>query len=895
MVIIYKNPKTRNWFIYLFLFVVIPCSMGQNAVLKPSQSELMPLMRLSTFPQSGQVGLNAPWFYWSPVVKSKSGNNTYVFDENYLYKGRLSRDPDFKGATTITSGAREWCFFNPHQKLSAGIWYWQYATISGLNETEKWSEPIRFEVTGNERDFVIPSFEALKQKIKPEHPRILCSKNQIGKLPFPSDETERFLQKVNKIKGKKFPETLLYSDQKIIQKKKEELSEADLKRFIAKRTKEIYRGYRKTFEQFLKAYLITGDTSYLNEGLRWYAYLKKQYHYIIDSGYYNDFTEGFFLSASTLLFDVAYDFISEDDRIYIQNMLVESQNKSFHHILHRGEHFALDSHLWQHHFRGFFITSLALLHHVPEAEKWLNYVYEVWSMRAPVGSQNDGGWASGNGYLDANKESLITMPVILSRLTGINYFDHPWYQNTASYLTYTSPAGHVAGSFGDNADIKRENNMDFVRAITNITNDPYGKMYSALGSQLGHPQSRGIREPKDEESRLPMSLFEDGNLYWYMYQPLPLQKQPREVVIKPERARCFRDVGVVAMHSDLTNPDKNLMVSFRSSPYGVTGHAHACQNAFNIQYMGEPLFFRTGYYSSFIDPHSVLSYRHTRAHNTILADGLGQPFTPSSYGWIARFLSGDRISYALGDASEAYNGTLFRDLYIKRFKKWDIDASKDNGFGDPGIEIFRRHISMLEDNIIVIYDELEAQHPVSWSWLVHSRDTLSVEQNEYYTNNGRGKGRCLVFGQHIATNSVTDQFFSPAVDWLGNGSKRDIKYVNHWHGSTQTSKQQKQRFLAIIQVTPNGTSFPEPLIEGEGRININGWEISAQLDASKPAMLVLKKEKTGAISYGVDKLKFGGKTYQHQIPGSTLLIEIRKGQTVVKEDIDKLPDAAVYY
>ncbi len=883
--------------LFKMFFIVLLASTycwGQSAELKPGMEEIMPLMRLQACPTSGKINLNAPWFYWSPVISSRSGNNTYEFDDGYMYKGRLSQNLAFDGTSTITSDAREWCFFNPHQKLSKGVWYWQYATITKIDGKEKWSEPVRVEVTGEERDFVIPSFEELKNRISKDHPRVLCSANEIGKLNFPKNETDSFLKKVEGLKGQKFPETLLYSDHKVIEKKKSELTPADLRLFIAKRTKEIYRGYRRDFEQLLKAYLITGDTEYLEEGVRWYYYLKSQYEFIIESGYYNDFTEGFFLSAATLLFDVGHDYIPVGERTYILNMLEEFQTKSYHHILHRGEHFALDSHLWQHHFRGFFITSLALLHHTPKAEKWLKYVYEVWSMRAPVGSRNDGGWAPGNGYLDANKESLITMPMILSRLTGVNYFEHPWYSNVAGYLAYTAPVGHVAGSFGDNADIKHENCMDFVRAITNITHDPYGQMYSDLGIKLGHPQDRGIREPKDEESRLPMSLYEDGNLYWYMYQPVSFHKKKQKKITAPERAKCFRDIGVVAMHSNLLEPDKNLMVAFRSSPYGVTGHAHACQNSFNIQYMGEPLFFRTGYYSSFIDPHSVSSYRHTRAHNTILADGIGQTFTPSSYGWIARFLNGHRISYALGDASSSYNGTLFRDLYIKRFKKWKIEPGAKNGFGTPGVKRFRRHITMLENKFIVIYDELEAEKPVNWSWMIHSRDTLACVQNTFYTENNKGKGKCWVYGGELKS-SVTNQFFSPAVDWLGNGSKRGIEYVDHWHGETSTARQEKQRFLAIIQVVPDGDSFMQPLVVQKGHITIDGWDIKAELDGLKPAILVLKKEQTGAISYGTGKIEFDGNTYLHKVPGSTLLIEKRKNKTNVQEDVDKLPDAAVYF
>ena len=66
------------------------------------------------------------------------------------------------------------------------------------------------------------------------------------------------------------------------------------------------------------------------------------------------------------------------------------------------------------------------------------------------------------------------------------------------------------------------------------------------------------------------------------------------------------------------------MWSFRSSPYGSTSHALANQNAFNTFYGGQPLFYSSGHHIEFTDVHSMLCHRATRAHNTILVNGMGQ-------------------------------------------------------------------------------------------------------------------------------------------------------------------------------------------------------------------------------------------------------------------------------
>ncbi len=102
------------------------------------------------------------------------------------------------------------------------------------------------------------------------------------------------------------------------------------------------------------------------------------------------------------------------------------------------------------------------------------------------------------------------------------------------------------------------------------------------------------------------------------------------------------------MHSAMTSPDENLTLSFRSSPFGSGSHTQSDQNSFNILYGGHSVYRRTGYYLNFSDAHNITSYRHSRAHNTVLVDGIGQPFSTTAYGMVTRALSGAHILYCLG-------------------------------------------------------------------------------------------------------------------------------------------------------------------------------------------------------------------------------------------------------
>lgn len=134
------------------------------------------------------------------------------------------------------------------------------------------------------------------------------------------------------------------------------------------------------------------------------------------------------------------------------------------------------------------------------------------------------------------------------------------------------------------------------------------------------------------------------------------QKMMTGIPADEPKAKWFRDVGEMIANSSIKDYQNNLCLSFHSSPFGSGSHTHSDQNAFNLHFRGVPVYGSTGYYMSFADTHNLLSYRNTRAHNTLLVDGIGQPFSTKAYGNIVRMLGGESISYALGDASNAYCG-----------------------------------------------------------------------------------------------------------------------------------------------------------------------------------------------------------------------------------------------
>lgn len=100
--------------------------------------------------------------------------------------------------------------------------------------------------------------------------------------------------------------------------------------------------------------------------------------------------------------------------------------------------------------------------------------------------------------------------------------------------------------------------------------------------------------------------------------------EPQPPAHLPPDAAWF-SIGWAVFHSDLARPERDLMVMFKSSPYGAVSHGHADQNSLMIMKSGRALAIPAGYYVlTYGDPHHVEYTRQTLAHNAILVNGRGQ-------------------------------------------------------------------------------------------------------------------------------------------------------------------------------------------------------------------------------------------------------------------------------
>ena len=250
-----------------------------------------------------------------------------------------------------------------------------------------------------------------------------------------------------------------------------------------------------------------------------------------------------------------------------------------------------------------------------------------------------------------------------------------------------------------------------------------------------------------------------------------------------------------------------------------------------------------------------------------MGQGMG---STEAYGYVSRYLHGERISYSCGNASGAYTNT--------------------------GLIRFRRHVALLRPSTIVVYDELEADHPAHWSWLLHSPNkmTLDSDGNCLFARTLTARSRVDVLGSVPLEFNIHNRFDPPAVNWR-NATKdgRTVQYANQWHAVVKSSKKtKKMRFLATIQVLSNESSRPltELLRSNSKEVCVGQWTIDAQLDAEDKSSLEIRSaDNKCALAINRSVLVFGGKTYKADGHENSILVESISDRTIIEKVADIAP------
>lgn len=823
---------------HLLLAALLGAATAVGAQTLPAEKHLdkrslHPRYREWASPANGvAVRRNAPALLWPADLNVREH-----------YRVELSDTPEFLPERTTVS-AQEWAVYTPHTPLPEGHYYWRVTTIAP-DGTSRRSEVCDFEVDASSHRFATPTGDELVSRIaSTPHFRLYVTRDRVAAF---RERAQRNVEARGLVRqARKQLDMDLVPVAPTRPRDTTGMSDFQKRSMI----NFMYHKFGEVVTQpavdFSIAYLLTGEECFAR------AAVKHAMHAAslpVDSDATSeDFNRSAIMYGLAVAYDTACDFMTDDQRAAVLEAIRVRGEYFYRHYVRHFETHSMDNHVWQHTFRNFFFASIATAGDLPDAEKWVRYGYEVWCSRFPILGGDDGGWHDGNSYFEANLVSFVYIPFVLTRLTGVDFFDLPWYRNLPGFLVYSFPKNSYATGFGDDYDKLRTPPAQYMGFA------------DALARELASPEARWYADRLIGDDPATLHKARTFRLYRILTDKPVDSVEPRAP--QPLTSRFYPDAGFSLMHSDPADSRDDLMASFFALPFGSTGHAHAAHNGFTISYGGRQLFGGTGYYSNFNDKHTLMHYR-TRGHNTILADNLAQVIGENGYGWLARFADSEAMTYTLGDATHAYD-EMRTPFWIDRMQQSGVEYTAENGFGDPGITRFRRHFVYLKPDVIVVYDELAARQPVRWTWLLHSHNRLTAAgASAVSASNGLAEGRMDLFTDGGLCPEVHDRFFSPAVNWKNRAGAdgKPLVYANQWHAEFATAeKSAAQRFLAVFRITPEGREPLDLHCSAEGVLTVGGWTVEAQLDASKPASLRVTDGAGNAVLYNTDRSTVGGST-----------------------------------
>lgn len=797
------------------------------------------------------------------VLDGMKSTKKKVDKSRLKYQLRYSQDAAMKSG--VMQAETLWPFYNPEKDLAPGVWYWQYGYVQEGKAV--WSPTLQFTVEANPDKFCPPSFKAMQASLSKSHPRILVQKNEWASFMKNSKskpEYQWYLDEADKVL-----KTPMKSVNDINSKLAAGLdNEMQRNAMLTRESRRIIDKEETNIELLIRAYLLTQDTKYSKEAIK---RILEIVSWDENQNVKGDFNASTMLSLSSLAYDSFYNLLNETQKQTLLKEIKKRGSEFYENFNNRLENHIADNHVWQMNLRIFTFATFSVYGDLPEANVWADYCYNLWLARFP-GLNKDGAWHNGDSYFGVNFRTLVEIPYFYTTVTGFNFFSDPWYQGSALYTIYQQPPFSKSGGNGSgHQGVMKPSSVHvgYADAIARMTGNTYAADYV-----------RRIATTPDYHKR--HLTAKAGSLAWFRLQcdkPLP----QGEGLTSLPMGYVFPESGLASFMTNWDRVGGNAMFSFRSSPYGSTSHAIANQNAFNTFYGGSSLFYSSGHHIAFVDKHSMLCHRSTRAHNTILVNGMGQRIGTEGYGWIPRYYVGEKIGYILGDASNAY-GEEISPLWLARGKEGGIEYTPANGWDKNHLKTFRRHtVALGKTGLVFIYDELEADEPVTWDYLLHTViNPMNVTKKDQYVHiqatNKNGASDAYLFSSGALKTDTTSQFFVPAVNWLRADAKGQFAaYPNHWHFTATSEKQKVYRFATVINTHSLVRPASDPEILPDGRIKVGSWIIKVNVSAEgTPSFFIRSTRK-----------------------GEDVNITYKGGATIVREDgyettlVDKLPELEI--
>jgi len=477
-------------------------------------------------------------------------------------------------------------------------------------------------------------------------------------------------------------------------------------------------------------------------------------------------------------YDWIYDLLSDAERAKVKKMLIARADQMLRRLeKHDYVARAADSHDGR--LPGYLVEHAIAVAEEPRARVWMDYAMRVYLTVFPHWAGRDGGWAEGISYGLAYNTIYLAPFVSLREATGFDLWQRPFYRRIREFFFYCiSPRGDTC-PFGDMEDSSVMGRASAIRALqvfhANLYHDPAVRWWADLLEEEGGRKTAvaalpGLILPDDVAPQRPENLPPDA---------------------------AFYGVGWAALHTDLLDPAHDVMVLFKSSPYGGVSHSHADQNSFAILAGGKSLAIPAGVrYPTHGSPFHTEYVQQTIAHNAILVNGQGQINRDGNRGGeLAAFESRPHLGYVCGDALACYGDLLTR---------------------------CRRHVLLVRPSIIVVVDDLAAPQPSDFQWLLHAHHQFELNEAAQSLVSRKQTEAMTV---HLVT--AGGFAFSQTNEWpvspkKGYPTAKWPEPAKQWHFTAATREKAAARRIAAIMLVNRDGKAPDCEIrkQADGAVEI---------------------------------------------------------------------------
>lgn len=469
-------------------------------------------------------------------------------------------------------------------------------------------------------------------------------------------------------------------------------------------------------------------------------------------------------------YDWLYEALSDDERRKVLKMCEDRAWQAHRRLVHRHNYLTRpgESHA------GRLIAYLSEMAIVMAGESegattWLDYSLKALTTFYPHWAGSEGGWAEGIGY--GTSYNTIYLPALegLRTACGFDLWQRPFFQKVRHFFFYCSALHGEMKPFGDGAE-RGGPGTDGKQLANLMAHHAHRFQDAHAGWWVNHvPNFDGFSGER-------ALMFEDE---------LP-EQTPEDI----PNARVFRGVGWAGLHSDLSDPENDTCMVFKSSPYGSVSHSHADQNAFAILKGGKALAIPSGYYGpAYGQPHHAECTRSTRANNCILVNGEGQVIREAkASGRIVRFEDHPGWTHLVGDAAPAYMGRLTR---------------------------CERNILFLRPGLFLVLDDVATPGEATYQWMLHALEKMELGENRIVSHREGATLDVRLACPAGLKLSQTDAFDTPYN--AGIPEQFHDNRANHWHVTAETeAKVKASRIGAAMGVYGPGEAFDLAVFEHDG-------------------------------------------------------------------------------